>query len=578
LNALTVVLGGNEAGQQRAERSLSRQGFAPAVRYAWAGGELRAWSQSAQRDSADFFVQDTDGAACCVGPIWYRGAFGVEALSRLLAEISASGPVPEIDETGLRGNFVLFLRKGSRAWLLNDPLGFARVYGSSDGRFHGSSWLAVRAYEGDAEIDETAAIEYVLLGAPHSERTVARGVSKLALGHAIDLGERRPITRFPMGIEAGAPAHGSFEDATEGLQAHLRTVFAEIACAFPGRVTAALSGGFDSRLIVAGLLAQGERPQLFVYGRPDSEDVPIAIEVARAEGIAIEPIDKDAINHRLPEPDIDELVSCALFFDGLSNDGIDDRGADRSTRVAQSAGGKLALNGGGGEIFRNYFHLPDRRFRARDIVRAFYRGFDPAVFRRRDGLAVYEAQMAASIVRSVGRSDDEVDHLLSREQVELAYPLFRCHHWMGLNNSIALRQGHFATPLVDLPLLRAACMLPLAWKNAGRLEARLISLLHRGIASRPSAYGFRFSDGPDRRARRVEWSTGMRPVFARPLINAVRRRLHRIQASHETMVRYRRLLPGAWRLDGVLDLSRLPDDAALARAMSVELVTRELAP
>lgn len=70
----------------------------------------------------------------------------------------------------------------------------------------------------------------------------------------------------------------------------------------------------------------------------------------------------------------------------------------------------------------------------------------------------------------------------------------------------------------------------------------------------------------------------MRPVFARPLINAVRRRLHRIQASHETMVRYRRLLPGAWRLDGVLDLSRLPDDAALARAMSVELVTRELAP
>lgn len=578
LNALTVTLGGSDAGTLRAQRSLERQGFAPAVRHAWAGGVLQAWSQPAQRESADCFVQAADGAACCIGPIWYRGAFGVDALRRLLDEVSGNDPMPRIDETKLRGNFVLFLHKGARAWLLNDALGFARIYGSGEGRFHSSSWLAARAYGGDADVDEAAAIEYVLLGAPHSERTVARGVTKLALGHSIDLGERRAISRFPMGVWAGATAFGSFDAAAEALEAHLRTVFAEIVSAFPGRVSAALSGGFDSRLIVAGLLAQGERPKLFVYGRPDSEDVPIAEAVARAEGIAITAIDKDAINCELPEPGVDELVRCALFFDGLSNDGIDDRGADRNTRIGQSAAGMLALNGGGGEIFRNFFHLPDRRFRARDIVQAFYRGFDPGVFRRRDGLAAYEAQMAASIGRALGLDGSEVGSLLAREQVELVYPLFRCHHWMGLNNSIALRHGQFATPLVDLQTVRAACMLPLAWKNAGLFESRLITSLHRSIASRPSAYGFRFGDGPNLRARWVEWSTGARPVFARPLINAARRKLRKLRASDAAIARYRRLLPGEWRLDGVLDLARLPDDAALARAMSVEIVTRELAP
>lgn len=578
LSALTVALDGDAAGAARAAASFERQGMVLALRHAWRGGEIQAWSQPAQRDVTDCFVRTADGAACCVGPLWYRGVFGAQALRRMLDEVAEGDQIPGIDETRLRGNFALFLHKGSRAWLLNDALGFARLYASADGRFYSTSWLAARAYTGDTEIDEAAAIEYVLQGAPHSERTVARSVAKLAIGHALALNERRPIPRFPMGLWACAPAFGTIDAAVSALDGHLRTVFAEIVSTFPGRVSAALSGGFDSRLIVAGLLACGERPALFVYGGQGSEDVPIADEVARGEGMSIRAVDKDALNRGLPEPGIEDLVRCALFFDGLPNDGIDDRGADRDTRIEQSAGGALALNGGGGEIFRNFFHLPNRRFRARDIVCAFYRGFDPAVFRRRDGLAAYEAGMTASIARSVGLGDSEVGSLLAREQTELVYPLFRCHHWMGLNNSVALRQGPFMTPLVDLQTVRAACMLPLAWKNAGLFEARLITSLHRSIASRPSAYGFRFSDGPDLRARWVEWSTGMRPVFARPLINAARRRLRKGAASAEVIARYRKLLPGEWRLDGVLDLQHLPDDVSLARAMSVELVTRELSP
>jgi hypothetical protein len=70
----------------------------------------------------------------------------------------------------------------------------------------------------------------------------------------------------------------------------------------------------------------------------------------------------------------------------------------------------------------------------------------------------------------------------------------------------------------------------------------------------------------------------MRPVFARPLINAARRRLRDVRASEPLIARYRSMLPGAWQLDEVLDLVRLSDDAALARAMSVELVSRELKP
>jgi len=619
LNALTVSRAADRAANQRAAASMRQQGFEPAAQFGWRGGVLQAWRNPLQAAGEAFFVDGPQGTACCIGPIWYRGRFGKAALHQLLDEIAQPGQAagarvesaapggaarpapPPIDETELRGNFALFLHAGDRAWLLNDPLGFARVYIAGEGRYLSTSWLAARAWQGSADIDEAAAIEYVLQGAVHSDRTVAQGVSKLPLGRGFDLNAGQPYARFPGGM-AGAGQRGEQSEAGSGMNAdaarraadtrsldaavdqmaaHLRTVFAEIAGAFPGHASAALSGGFDSRLIVAGLLAQGERPRLFVYGSEHSEDVPIARQVAQAEGIPITVVDKDAANRQLPAPDLPALARSALFFDGLPNDGIFDPGADRDTRLAQSAGGNIALNGGGGEIFRNFFHLPDRRYRPRDIVRAFYRGFDSGVFRRADGLADYERGLAGSIAASLGLPAEAGQGggvPLSREQVELVYPFFRCHHWMGLNNSVALRYGHFATPLVDLRTVRAAAALPLEWKNAGLFESRLIAALHPGIASHPSSYGFRFSDGPDARARKTERLTCLRPVFARPLINAARRRLHRLAASPDFVARCRAMLPGEWRLDAALDLARLPDDAAFARALSVEVVSRELAP
>jgi asparagine synthase (glutamine-hydrolysing) len=116
----------------------------------------------------------------------------------------------------------------------------------------------------------------------------------------------------------------------------------------------------------------------------------------------------------------------------------------------------------------------------------------------------------------------------------------------------------------------------LAWKNAGKFESRLIARLHHDIADQPSSYGFRFSDGPHRRANLVEWGHCMRPVFARPLINSARRRLHKTGTSRGILAGCRSALPGEWCLDTVLDLERLPDNAAFSRALAVEIAWRKL--
>jgi hypothetical protein len=574
LNALSVLLhGGNQDGYLRAAKSMERQGFEPASRFDWAGGVLGTWGHPAQRGVESCEVRTPTGVACCVGPLWYQGYFGNAALDLLLADLNAAG---HIDEMALRGNFALFLRTQDHCLLMNDVLGFVRLYASPDGLFYSTSWLATCAYVGGVQLDEGAAIEYVLLGASHSDRTVARGVTALPMAHAFDLTRGQPLARLPASIWDEAHAPASFDAVADQICNHLQIVCKEIATAFPGRTRAALSGGFDSRLIVAGLLACGSRPELFVYGESTSDDVAIARTVAASAGLAINVINKGELNQQAPLPDLKRLVHNALFFDGLPNDGIYDSGADEQTRLEQNAGGFIALNGGGGEIFRNFFHLPDRSLHAVDIVRSFYRGFDPQVFRRPGGLGSYEKELVSSIGRSLDFDNATARQVLGREQVELLYPLFRCHHWMSVNSSVATRHGYYVTPLVDLNTVRFAGQLPMTWKNAGKMQSHLIAKLHHGIARQSSAYGFRFSDGPDWRARFSEWATCVRPVSARPSINAARRRLRRLRVAPDILKHCRSMLPGEWRLDPVLDLERLPDNLAFARALAVEVAWREL--
>lgn len=571
LNALCVLLAGaNDAGVTRAAKSLDRQGFAAAWRADWPGGAAQAWSTPAQAATANAIVEGDQVGACCIGPLWYRGRFGAAALRVLVDEMDAD---QRVDETALRGSFVLFLRSRERCTLFNDLLGFARVYKSADNLFYSTSWLATCAYMGSVEIDSAAAIEYVLLGASHSEATVACGVTVLPLGTGVDLVRNRHHARQLPWQHAGSAAH-TLDDAVAAITEHLKRVFSEVNAAFPDRIQSALSAGFDSRLILAGLLGVGANPKIFVYGAEGSADVRVARSVAAALGRPIRVVDKEAVDRGRPAPDVDQLVASALFFDGLPNDGVMDRGSDVETRLAHTADGHIALSGGGGEILRNYFHLPDRRFTARELVTTFYRGFDSRALRQPGAQHGYVERMAQSILRAVAPGETDASGWLDRHQIELAYPLFRCHHWMGVNVSVALRHGAFMTPLIDPVSVTFAHCLPLVWKNVGRFEGMAIARLNPLLGQLPNGYGYRFVDGPDARARWKAWLTRARPVYARPFINALGRRARRRAVAPAQLAHYRTLLPGEWRLDQHLDVTKLPDTTALGRALAIEVTWR----
>src|SRR5262249_22686822 len=83
------------------------------------------------------------------------------------------------------------------------------------------------------------------------------------------------------------------------------------------------------------------------------------------------------------------------------------------------------------------------------------------------------------------------------------------------NNSINNRFGCFLTPLFTLPMIKLALDIPLAEKNHGRFESRVIRALAPHLAIVPSIYGHNFADPIPLRRITQDWLTLARPAWAR---------------------------------------------------------------
>jgi asparagine synthase (glutamine-hydrolysing) len=381
-------------------------------------------------------------------------------------------------------------------------------YESADGRLASTSWLACADAQPRLDPDPVGALDYLFHGANHGNRTACEQVRIADPAEVRELVGGLRERRFGPAYWAPGALLDDREQALERVQARLVQLARGWADGFPDRLRSALSGGYDSRLLLAAAWATGQRPALHVYGHPDSADARTAAAVDRALGLGLRLIDKDALDRAHGgQPDLDANLD---FFDGLPIDGILDRGADRATRIAQSAGGALALNGGGGEVLRDFFHLRQAGMRARDLVRVFWGGIDPAALRRPGLLAALDEHLATTIETELGHGGR-----LSRQEIELVYPLLRGRYWTSRNNSMAARSGHFLTPLLDPQIVRDAARLPLAWKRFGRFEGALIARLAPELGALPLADGHTPARGPALPSRIATTLLDSRPPWLR---------------------------------------------------------------
>ena len=473
-------------------------------------------------------VREGDRFAACVGtPVW-DDSTGSELLRKWLARFDGPASLPWLDTAG---SFALLIGGPQGVWLANDAIGLQKIYRRRDGAMYSSSLLAVRGSIAQPRVRRLRAQEYVLLESNHGLETPLAEVdiADPTLVTRLDTGRHERVV--PASAWRSEQTHTSLQAACEDLAPRIGASMGSLVRAHDGPVGMALSGGFDSRLLLAALDHIDTTPSLFVYGRSSDDDVQVAVKKASELGLAIDAIDKSLIDAEQPPLDAAAVRASIAFFDGLPVDGAMDRGSDRLTRQRQMAGGCLNLNGGGGEILRNFFYLPDRSYSASDLARTFYGNWLPAAVpdpdERRALLdAIADTILSALDVDAAGPASRT--RALARDEIERAYALVRLRFWMGRNNSIGAQHGAFVTPLVHPRLIADAAALPLAWKTYGDLESAIIQRLSPRVASGPSKYGFSFSDGPSGAYRRQLLTTLLRPVAIRQRSARIRHRLGRL--------------------------------------------------
>jgi asparagine synthase (glutamine-hydrolysing) len=479
---------------------LDRQGFRRPQRFDAPGCEIHLFpplvsgAAHAYRESADRFC-------LAAGTFIYRGETGTAALRRFLAEVEW----PHVPWDDICGQFCVLAQTQRQLHLVTDRLGLYKVYRNADASILSSSFLAVAAAAPQRTVDPQGAYEYVFQGTTFGGRTIVREVELVDPDALLSIGATgvttRPLAPIPHGwSDAG------FAALREANLAALRRYVASVERVAAQGVSLALTGGYDSRLLLALLRERDLRPYVYVYGAADDGDVQVARRIAAGEGFSLAHTDRRA-GPRLDHEALAAAVetNCRVF-DGYPVDGIFDDGSDLQTRRERCRHGELALNGIGGELYRRP-DLANLPYSTQDVVWRFFCGFHPLDCTAAFDEQAYCAAVGQAMTRAVGAAAGPLDRAL----VSLIVPAFYYRYWAGRNCSLNNRLGHALQPFCDLPVVRESVRIPVAARAYGAFEAALIRAVDPRLAAYPSSYGHAFTEPPPLANVVREWRATVRP-------------------------------------------------------------------
>jgi asparagine synthase (glutamine-hydrolysing) len=322
------------------------------------------------------------------------------------------------------------------------------------------------------------------------------------------------------------------------------------------------------------LRRHGISPRVYVYGPPGDKDVDLARAIAEGESFALEVVDKEKQLAFRPDEFSDLAHQNFLASDGYTWAGIFNNGAESAQRASRVSGNAIALNGGGGEIWRNFFYLLDRPYSPREILWSFYSQFDPETCTSSFDEEAYFHNLEEKLAALIGYSQPA----LPRPLVEWLYHHFRCRSWDGRINNINNTYGYVALPFLERPLTEHASVIPIGWKNHGAYEAELIRRADRRLASYPSGYGHDFSGPPPLTRRLADYGTYLRPPWLRRFVYRVKNRVRRAGEMPDYLHKEYRdaALPGGVQvMNELFQLDRVSDPAQMARILTLEYLVRQ---
>ncbi|MCR5871646.1 hypothetical protein LRS12_13505 [Sphingomonas sp. J344] len=285
-------------------------------------------------------LQRGDDLVAVAGTLVADGKMGDAALAALLD----MDPLA-LDWDRLGGQFVALVRRNGRNFLFGDYFSAFQLFHDTDDRVFATAFLAAARALPRLSFDAQGVYELVFNVMPVGDDTVFEQLRTLSPNSVVELtatGTVRHSVAKPLPV---VPSNDALPDRIARHRDRLLGIVGAHVDALGGNVRAPLSGGLDSRLVLAALRNRGCAPHVYVYGVPDDEDVVIARQIGDTLGFPIEWLDKE--DGTVPPDAFADLVDRNYRqYDGLPTFGnIFDNGTNGTAQLARHADGALAVSG-----------------------------------------------------------------------------------------------------------------------------------------------------------------------------------------------------------------------------------------
>ncbi|HOX27207.1 MAG TPA: asparagine synthase-related protein [Candidatus Krumholzibacteria bacterium] len=399
-------------------------------------------------------VRDGDGRYIVVcGDPAYGDAASRQAGVDLFADHLARDPAGALAAT--TGTFALVVVADGGSLLAADKFGSRPIYWARRGDLlcFATSFRALRdALLDGLTVDGRALRETIVAGQPLGDRTLFAEIRLMRPGQMLRVVRNRcDLSQYHdwSGITASSASRDEavntvYERFLHGIR---RRSYTPVADAF-------LSGGLDSRAVVAGLLDAGRRVNTFNSSYPGSADHVLGEEIARHLGTA----------HRTDLRD--PVESLRYTMETFANYARRASVAFPRSDGRPGSAGRLLWSGDGGSVLMGHVYLTDDRVRAfaaapigleavRDVCRGsgsrIVRGSRSAAFREKAHAEIAAEIDAIACPRPARRL--YLYHLLNNQARHLYW-----HHEQADRSRVEL-----VTPFFDAKLVETIISLPTEW-------------------------------------------------------------------------------------------------------------------
>lgn len=516
----------------------------------------------------DSLHQEEDGSfAYCSGTFFYSEAIGKEALKAAIAAWKSD----RFQSNEASGHFALLIGNKHNCQLYRDALPSNRIYHNASYSCFSNLFMPMCQLESSLSIDPQGLYEYAWLHANHGQHTPFREISTLGASQSLrfsDDNHQAKILSLPMADWAlPDQSNRHEEDIVNHYADALKQTLKPTINAFGSRIKTALSGGYDSRLIAAGLINGGSDAKYYVYGAPSSADRVVASEIADRLKLDFSAIEKPANEQLSPQDYIEHIDRKAIVFDGLYVDGLFDNAVDMQDRMTRLQDTDILLIGSGGEALRNFFYLPNGRYTADQLVSSFYSTYDPAACSNAFVEKDFRQQLCKQLAQDIRVDAEEA---MSRDKAELAYPLFRVRYWSTREIAVNQRYGWTLYPYLHPEMIKGTASIPLKWKNHGRLEGQIIKALSPELAAINSDYGFSFDQAIPLGYRAKMQATYLRPPWLRRYSYRLQMRAKQTPTWPDAQTLSHWMNPALPQMAEYFYIDKIKDSAVLNRLATVE--------